>query len=185
MAGMGGTTANLNIPLHRPEAPGKLIKTLRGTVEVSVSALRPNPLVIPLEGAAGKTFQNDERRVVVHSIDTDPMRRQVVIELTIDDLDELFPGEPINGLGFGGRPQMMGRGMGPRFGTDPSQWPIQILTSTGQSSFYQTSIDQDSGHVTFRFPQMPQLGEAKEIRISSIVRAGAKIPFEFHDLPMP
>ena len=80
---------------------------------------------------------------------------------------------------------MMGRGMGPRFGTDPSQWPIQILTSTGQSSFYQTSIDQDSGHVTFRFPQMPQLGEAEEIRISSIVRAGAKIPFEFHDLPMP
>ena len=104
MAGMGGTTANLNIPLHRPEAPGKLIKTLRGTVEVSVSAATESARHPP-GSAAGKTFQNDERRVVVHSIDTDPMRRQVVIELTIDDLDELFPGEPINGLGFGGAPR--------------------------------------------------------------------------------
>jgi hypothetical protein len=181
-----GPIGNLAIHLRRPESAGKLIKTLRGTVEVSVSSPRPNPLVIPLEGAAGKTFQNDDRRVVVNSIDTDPARRQKVIELTIDDLDELFPAEPVDGPGFaGGRAPMRGRAMGLPFGNDLSQWPIQILTSTGQNTFFQTSIGPESGRLILRLNQMPQLGEAKEIRISSIVRATAKIPFEFHDLPMP
>ena len=191
-----GTTANLTIRLHRPEAPGKLIKTLRGTVEVSVAAPRSNPLVIPLEGAAGKTFQNDDRRVVVNSIDTDPMRRQDVIELTIEDVDELFPAEPVNGQvlgarggimgpGLGARGGMMGPGFGPHLGGDMSGWPIVVRTARGQNAFSQTSIDRDSGRVTLRVPQMPQPGEAKEIRISSIVRATARIPFEFHDLPMP
>jgi hypothetical protein len=191
-----GTTANLTIRLHRPEAPGKLIKTLRGTVEVSVAAPRSNPLVIPLEGAAGKTFQNDERRVVVNSIESDPMRRQDVIELTIEDVDELFPPGPANGPGVGGRGVMMRQGVGgrgvmmgpgfaPRLGGDMSGSPIVVRTASGQNAFSQTSIDFDSGRVTLRVTRMPQPGEAKEIRISSIVRATAKIPFEFHDLPMP
>jgi len=177
-----GTTANLTIRLHRPEAPGKLIKTLRGTVEVSVAAPRSNPLVIPLEGAAGKTFQNDERRVVVNSIDSDPMRRQEVIELTIDDVDDLFPAEAAK---LGARAGMMAPGIGPRFGGDMSGWPIVVRTSRGQNAYSQTSIDRDSGRVTLRVTQMPQAGEPKEIRISSVVRATAKVPFEFHDLPMP
>src|SRR6185312_28461 len=101
---------------------------------------------VPLEGAAGKTFQNDGRRVVVHSLNTDPMRRQEVIELTIDDLDDLLGGEPVAGPGFGGgRAPMVVQAMGPRFGNDPSRWPIQILTATGQNLYYQPSIDRDSG----------------------------------------
>ncbi len=180
-----GATANLTIQLHRPEAPGKLIKTLRGTVEVSVAAPRSNPLVIPLEGAAGKTFQNDDRRVVVNSIDTDPMRRQDVIELTIEDLDELFPAEPANSQVLGARGGMMAPGFGSRLGGDMSGWPIVVRTSRGPNAFSQTSIDRETGRVTVRVTQMPQPGEAKEIRISSIVRDKAKIHIEFHDLPMP
>ncbi len=177
--------ANLIAQLHRPETPGKLIKTLRGTVEVSVLSPRPNPLVIPLEGAAGKTFQADDRRVAVNSIERGLLKRPQVIELTIDDLDDLFPSEPVDGPGFGGRPPMIRRGFVQPFGNDPSQWPIQVLTSTGQGIFYQMSIDRDSGRVTLRLNQIPQMGEVKEIRISSIIRASATIPFEFHDLPMP
>jgi len=79
----------------------------------------------------------------------------------------------------------MGPGFGPRLGGDMSHWPIVVRTSRGQNAFSQMSIDRDSRRVTLRVTQMPQPGEAKEIRISSIVRATAKIPFEFHDLPMP
>ena len=102
-----------------------------------------------------------------------------MIELKIDNLDDLFPSEPANGQGFGYARPTIRRGFVQPFGNDPSQWPIQVLTSTGQSIFYQTSIDRDSGGVTLRLNQMPQMGEAKEIRISSIIRASAKIPFEF------
>ena len=96
-----GPMANLTAPLRRPEIPGKQIKTLRGTVDVTISAPRSNPLKIPLENAAGKTFQNEDRRVVVNSIDTDPMTRYDVIVLTIEDLDDLFPAEGVSGIGPG------------------------------------------------------------------------------------
>ena len=99
-SGMVGMVPVLSAQLHRPETPGKLIKKLRGTIEVSVSTARSNPLVISLEGSVGKTFQNDERRVVVDSIDHDPMMRQEVIVLTVDDLNDLFPVEPVNGSGL-------------------------------------------------------------------------------------
>ena len=79
----------------------------------------------------------------------------------------------------------MGRGFGPRSGSDPSQWPIQILTSKHQYAIYELSFDRDSGSVTLRFPRMTQPDEAKELRFLSFVRATVKIPFEFHDLPMP
>ena len=77
------------------------------------------------------------------------------------------------------------RALANRAARDASQWPIQVLTSGGQQLFPQTSIDWDSGRVTLRVAQAPRPGEAKEIRISSIVRASARIPFEFYDLPMP
>jgi hypothetical protein len=182
---MAGPMVNLTAPLRRPEVPGKLIKTLRGTIEVMVSAPRSNSLVIPLENAAGKTFQNEDRQVVVNSIDIDPMTSNEIIELTIEDLDDLFTADGINGVGPGPRAGMMGRAFGPRNGGDASQGSVQVLTSTGQNAFYQTSIDRDSGRVTLTVPRTPQMSEAKEIRISSIVRATAKVPFEFHDLPMP
>jgi len=182
---MDGPIGNLTIHLRRPESPGKLIKTLRGTVDTSVTSPRSNPLVIPLEGAEGKTFQNGDQRVVVNSIATDPTRGQAAIELKFDDLDEVFPAEPAVGPGRGARAGMMGRSLGTQLGSNPSQSAIQIVTSNGQELFCQTKIDRDSGRVTLGLAPTNQLNEAKEIRISSIVRATAKIPFEFHDLPMP
>ena len=71
---------------------------------------------------------------------------------------------------------MMGFGFGPRLGGDMSGWPIVVRTARGQNAFSQTSIDRDSGRVTLRVAQMPQPGEAKEIRISSMVRPQPKSP---------
>ncbi len=53
-AGMAGMVPVLSVQLRRPDAPGKLIKKLRGTVDVSVSAARSNPLVISLEGTRAR-----------------------------------------------------------------------------------------------------------------------------------
>jgi hypothetical protein len=182
----GGTAAHLTAELHRPDTPGKVIKKLRGSVEVWVLAPRPNPLVIPLEGAVGKTFENGDRSVVVNAIDTDPARGQPRIELTPDDLNDLLPAHPVNGMVQGVRGGMMG-GMvqGPGFGFNNSQAPIEVITSQGQNALFQTSVDRDSGRVTLNVNHAPQMGDLKEIHISSIVRARTKVAFEFHDLPMP
>lgn len=151
---------------------------------MGVLAARSDPLVIPLEGAVGKTFQNDDRRVVVSTIEHDPMRRQDVIELQIDDLDELFPPDPVSRAGLGPRPGMMAPGLVNRFTNDPSLSPIQVVSTKGQNLFCQPSFDWESGRITLRVPQMQQ-DQAKEIRISAMIRASTQVPFEFHDLPMP
>jgi hypothetical protein len=197
----GGTAVRASATMHRPERPGKVIKTLRGSAEVLVTATRPSPLVIPLEGALGKTFQNDDQCVVVEKIDTDQARSQTVIELLVDNLDEIHPAEWVSPGGAGGASAMMkgmrggmlgfGRrdmmGMSPPVGRslDPSQSPVQVIMSQGQSAMCRESIDRDSGRLTLTFPHVPQMGEAKEIRISSLIRTTTSVPFEFHDLPMP
>jgi hypothetical protein len=175
---------NVTAELHRPDTPGQVIKKLRGTVEVSVSARRSNPLVIPLEGAAGKTFQNDEFHIAVNSIGTDQVSRQDLIELAIENLDEHFPDESANGLAPGMRPGVFGRAA-PLFRANGSQWPIQVVDSTGQNVFFQVTVDRNSGRVTLHMPPRPGMAQAKEIRVSSLVRATVKIPFEFTNLPMP
>ncbi|MFI5456753.1 MAG: hypothetical protein ACHRXM_15005 [Isosphaerales bacterium] len=181
-AAPGMFAVNSTVQLHRPETPGGLIKKLRGTVEVSVSARQPDPLVIPLEGAAGKTFQNDALHVIVNAIDLDQAPRQNVIELTIEEIDQLFPEQPGNGMGPGAR--NMAIAMGGTGGENP-QSPIQLINTGGQNMFFQLMFDRDSGRLKLRVHQMPQMGEMKEIRVSNIIRARTKIPFEFQDLPMP
>ena len=181
----GGPMMNLTASLQRPDKPGQFIKRLRGTFEIEVSAVRSSPLVIPIEGAAGKTFDHEGRRVVVNSINATPDTGLTVIELSIDDLDELLNSEPTNRPGFGPRGAMMGMQPFMRFGVDPSQSPIQVILSDGRSVPYQTSMDQGSGRITLRVHQPPQFAQVKEIRISSIVASKTKVPFEFHDLPMP
>jgi len=180
--GPGMFPVNSTVQLHRPDSPGRLIKKLRGTVEVSVSARQPDPLVIPLEGAAGKTFQNDALHVTVNAIDLDQAPTQSVIELTIEEIDQLFPEQTGNGMGPGARNMMIA--MGGAGGNNP-QSPIQLINSQGQNMFYQSMFDRDSGRLKLRVQQMPQIGEMKEVRVSNIIRARTKIPFEFQDLPMP
>jgi hypothetical protein len=177
----GGTAAHLTAELLRPGTPGKVVKKLRGSFEVWVIAPRPNPLVIPLAGAVGKTFENGDRSVVVNAIDTDPTRGRPRIELTPDDLSDLPPADSVNGMVQGARGGMMG-GMvqGPGF-----EGPIEVITSQGHNALFQTSVDRDSGRVTLMVNHVPQLGDLKEIRFSSIVRARTKVAFEFHNLPMP
>jgi len=178
----GAFGLNSSVPLRRPDAPGRLIKKLRGTVELSVLARQPDPLVIPLEGAAGKTFQNDALHVVVNAIDSDPLRRQDSIELTIEEIDQLFPEQTGNGMGPGAR--NMTTAMGGAGGDNP-QSPIQLNNSQGQNMLYQSMLDHDSGRLKLIVRQFPQMGQVKELRISNIVRAKTKISFEFQDLPMP
>ena len=52
-----GSVLETHAQLQRPADPGDTIKTLRGTIPVTVSSRRPGPLVVPLLKSAGKTLR--------------------------------------------------------------------------------------------------------------------------------
>ncbi len=173
--------------LHRPQNPGRLIKRLRGTLDISIRVRWPEPVVIPVTNSVGKVLENDEMRVVVKSVEkTDPAGTPGVIELTIEERDtsapqewslEYPPGSP-----FARHWRLLHGGIG----ADSPLSRIQVVDSRGQVTVSQfAGSQQGSGPVTLRLALSPQSGVSKEIRLWSIVRATAKIPFEFNDLPMP
>ena len=48
---------HIGAPLNRPDNPGRTIRILRGSVPLRITARQPDPLVVPLATAAGKSFR--------------------------------------------------------------------------------------------------------------------------------
>ena len=71
------------MPLKRPEQPGQSIRTLRGLLPILVATRKPDPLVIPLQGAAGKSFDNDEVDLKVVDIRVNPATNQTSIDVMV------------------------------------------------------------------------------------------------------
>ena len=193
--------SNMVVSLRRPERPGKRIKTVRGTVEVQALAARPDPLVIPLEGTAGKTFESTDKRLIVTSVETSevdgPLGPSAKIELTFDNLNDLIPqpsdtnrnsmagmrAEMARGMRMGMGPGGMGGGLAGTYGI--LQKLVQVISTKGRRLPCRTALDQRSRRLSITTVQAPDQGSPKEIRIFSPLQIQSSIPFEFHDLPMP
>ena len=78
-----GSVMESHVQLHRPTVPGDTIKKLRGTIPITVSSRRPNPLIVPLEKSAGKTFENSDIQLTVHDVRALPDSRHTLVELSI------------------------------------------------------------------------------------------------------
>jgi hypothetical protein len=78
-----GSTLQLHVPLQRPEVPGQSIRTLRGLLPIMVATRKPDPLVVSLQGAAGKSFHNDEVDLSVLDIRANPGTHQTSIDIMV------------------------------------------------------------------------------------------------------
>lgn len=172
-----GPAVQMTALLHRPDAAGKRIKKLRGVIPVSVSSRQPDPLVVPLQNAAGKTFGGDELQVTVHSIKGLPNNRQSAIELSVKASDDRATAtDNLSPQGFNSvMPQI-----------SVQQMPIEIVDARGQVlRWVQTHYDAESAHVILTLPIALQAAPLKELRYFTLNRASASIPFEFNDILMP
>jgi hypothetical protein len=169
------------VPLKRPEAPGRTIRQLRGTVPVSVATRRPDPLVVALDGAAGKTFRNEDATVVVHELR--PMNPAAV------------GGSPyMLDLTIVARPSRTAAPAGPAQDFDPMMpradlGPLQLemVDASGRAVNWYPSSTQPNGdemRLTL-ITNGPSQGPPAAVRHYGVVRANAEIPFEFRDVPMP
>jgi hypothetical protein len=58
----------VDVPLRPLDRPGKVIRSLSGLAPVVVAARRPDPLEIPLAGAAGRSFHGVDSVVTIREI---------------------------------------------------------------------------------------------------------------------
>ena len=166
----------LQAQLHRPVAAGAWIKKLRGFVSLTVSARRPNPLVIPLLSAAGKTFENQEHRLTVHDIRPTPTNHNFMLELSIKANDPAASSDR-------GQEDVFSNGFQR---ADPQHLQIEVIDANGRMvPWFQSAADAETNRFTLTVTNQAQPLNLKELRYYGLTRASVKIPFEFADIPMP
>jgi hypothetical protein len=170
---LGGTCTpvlHLRAPLQRPENAGSTIRSLRGKVPLGITARRPDPLVVPLSGAAGKTFDKGDVRVTVHEVRSDLNNRRRQVELTVvvgRAGGDPSPAEP-----------------DPRLRALPQN--IEIVDAAGRVlPWLQTGVNVESSRVTLTLAGAPRADEPKELRYYRISETIAEVPFAFAELPLP
>jgi hypothetical protein len=171
-----GSTLTLQAPLSRPGRPSKTIKRLRGSLSVAVSTRKPNPLVVPMSNASGKSFQNDEVVLGVQDVRVDPNTHQMTLDLSIRSNSvtprslaaSAAPGEMVFS-----RPEI-----------NPQQ--IEILDAQGRPLLWYNAGADGEG-TRFSLTLLPQQNQSPpaQMRYYSLSRASTDVDFVFEDVPMP
>jgi len=170
-----GSTVQMQAPLRHPDAPGKAIRTLRGVLPVLVTTRKPGPLVAPLSGAPGKSFQNDE--VVLDVLDIRVHPNPNITQTSIDLSIRSRSGPTVSAPG----PQ----GEIPIHRPDMHQQQLEVVDAQGRPiPWYQSSFDAEGARVTLTLTPNGQ-GTPAEVRYYGLARAATEVGFEFSDVPMP
>lgn len=165
---------HLRAPLSRPAAPGASIQVLRGLIPLRVVSRQPDPLVVQLASAVGKSFEKGDVHLTVHEVRNDPNRRQRQIEISIR---ENRPGA------IRGSEEAVFSSIPQRF--DDHQRNIEIIDARGQPLPWFQSVHD---------PRLPRLtltiagtagAEPKELRYYRLTETGMELPFAFSDILMP
>jgi hypothetical protein len=176
--GMGaGPIVQMQAHLKRPEQPGAAIRKVRGIVSMTVATRKADPLVVPLAGASGKSFRNDQVSLTVQEVRANPNGNQTMIHLVLRSQG-----------GPGGATDVPGN----RFGEvslhppDLNQQQFEVIDAKGQTiPCYPTSIGGDAARIIVTLMPPDGVTVPTELRYYSLARATTEAPFEFTDLMMP
>jgi hypothetical protein len=154
------------LPLGVPDPPAMTkLRRLRGTLPVIVSATRPDPLVISLDDAPGKSYRHEETTLRLQSIRDAGAQWQIELILTRD------PG-PITSRGDRARGALRHRfGFEDRDGHPLSWLPLSENVGSGKETHVRLLISRGERPVRLRF--------------HGVVWSATEIPFEFADVPLP
>jgi hypothetical protein len=170
-----GSVVQFQAALARPQNPGARIRTLEGVLPVVVSSRKPNPLLVSLDDAAGKTFQNDEAVLTVHDIRPRPNATQTTIEISLAKGAGVSQSRPDANV----RPIDAGR-------VDFYQQQIEITDSQGRLiPWFQSSLDAESGRMTLTLTPAGATVVPASLRFYGLARTATEVAFQFKDLPLP
>lgn len=171
-----GSTLPLQVPLSHPARPAKVIKRLRGSISISVSTRKPDPLVVPLSNTSGKPFQNDDVALSVQHIRVNPNTRQLSIGLSVRSHDSSAGALAIPGAKSESIYQR----------SDILQQQIEIVDAQGRAlPWYNTSYDGEGTRLTLTLVPQQDQATPTEIRYYGLARTTTDVNFTFEDVPMP
>ncbi len=194
----GPSGFDLFASLRLPDQAGRSIRRLRGSVPVVIVGYASDPLVIPLEGAAGKSVRNDEVTISVLEVARDDPAG-VTVEM------EVTPNRPA-----GREPDPWNRSRPPDFVTFRSDQllnRVELLDADGR----ELALSWNQGHgrdqmtinrrirltPTILYKDQPpdpagnfQRRVAKkpvpvEFRYYGFVQTLSTLTFDFRDIPLP
>jgi hypothetical protein len=173
------------ISLRPPKRPGGTLKRFRGTFPVLVTELKPDPIMVPIAGSQGQSFDGPEATLMIQSIRLDPAKDPSSITLVLRskfenlDLPEHLPESANAWL--------------PTWGAF-LPYQFVVLDDKGQEIPHWRPEFERKGHrealVTLhpnpRFDEddQPTAVPAK-LLFYGLIRTTTEIPFEFRDIPLP
>lgn len=172
-----GSALQLNALLRRPEQPGRAIKKLRGLLPIMVATRKPDPLVVAIQGAAGKSFNNEDVSLSIIDVRSNPATHQTSIDVVVRP--SANPAQEREGplVAVDGPEIVFQR-------PDRHQQQLEIVDSQGRViPWYQSSFDADGSRMTLTLTPHDQASPA-EIRYYALARAATEVRFEFSDVPM-
>jgi hypothetical protein len=177
----GNLMTQLRVDLKYPEQPGKVIKRMRGSIPVTVSARKDDPLLIPLAESKGRTFRNSDVSVQVQDIRPEPNLHGTAIDISIRPNAPAQDPSAVAGQ-FG--PEMFAF----RTQTMP-QAQIEIFDAQGRAyqQWFPSPAPSENEEVRMTLKMLPNdnVGPPAQIRFYDLVRAVSEATFEFTDIPMP
>jgi hypothetical protein len=175
------TTQYRRIPLSDVEPAFGGVARLSGRAVVAVMARQPDPLVIGLAGAQGKTFEKDGMRLVIHDV-AGADGGSVIVNLTLVDDG---PGETLKIQGPGVRPVTVN---GP---LDLLDQQLQFLDDDDTVLLWNFTASHALGtrgrmSVQLRRWDAGRIESSKlRVRVHKLFGAGSEVPFSFEDIPLP
>ena len=153
------------LPLGLPDPQAVELRRLRGTLPVIVSATRPDPLVISLDDAPGKSYRHEETTLRFRIIQDSPLGVQIEVILTQDPSPTTSRDDRAQGA------------LHRRFGfEDRAGHPLSSLPQ-----FQYVGPDKET-HIQMMIGQ----GERPiRLRFHGLVWSATEIPFEFAAVPLP
>ncbi|MBX6313661.1 MAG: hypothetical protein IRY99_12195 [Isosphaeraceae bacterium] len=170
-----GATLQMPILLRYPKEPGQTIRRLCGTVPVAVASRKADPLVIPLLGAAGKTFRQGDLALTIHAVRAEANEPQVTVELSVrtgtDDGERAS--RPLHSIPL--VPEFL-------------EQQIEVVDAHNRPyvTFPQeTAIQAGALRITLMLAPGDGATAPAQLRYYGLTRAMTEVAFEFADIPMP
>lgn len=177
----GLTTLQMPVQLKYPEKPSRMIRRIRGTLPVMVSARKDGAMVVNLADAKGKTFKNEDVTLTVHDvIQAAPNQQSTSIDISFHSNN--LPDDDNGPAGrFGGASIFSG------MNSPQNQMEILDANDRPYPQWYpsKTRIDNDEARMTLVLMQTDGIGPPAKIRYYEMARATTDVPFEFNNVEMP